>query len=263
METSGEKGTPVAIIDETLARRLFGDDDPLGRHIATSRAGADGKNPQDEIEVVGVVRSPREDVFEENPPPRLYRPLGQVTATNTYLHLECALGVPLSEMIDRLRRELRTLEPDNPVILARPLADFPGRNINIAGIQFGAALVTTCGLVALVLALVGVYSVKAYAVARRTREIGIRVALGARAADVYRLVLMQGAAQAGVGVMAGTLLAWFGARAAAHLLYRVDPGNWALLALAIGLLSAATLLACLLPARRATKVDPLIALRCE
>jgi ABC-type antimicrobial peptide transport system permease subunit len=166
-------------------------------------------------------------------------------------------------MIDRLRRELRAIEPDNPVILARPLADFPSRNINVAGIQFGAVLVTTCGLVALVLALVGVYSVKAYAVARRTREIGIRMALGARATDVYRLILVQGAGQAAVGVIVGTVLAVFAGQAAAQLLYRINPNDWGLLALAIGLLSAATLLACVLPARRAAKVDPIIALRCE
>jgi predicted permease len=263
MEASGPASPPVAIIDETLARRLFGNAEPVGRHVATNRADASGQNPATTIEIVGVVRGPREDVFEEYAPARFYRPLGQVTASNTYLHVELAPGVAQSEMIERLRRELRTIEPDNAVLLLRPLADFPRRNINSAAIQIGAVLVAACASIAFLLAVVGVYSVKAYGVARRTREIGIRVALGARPVDVTRLVLAQGALQAAIGIAVGALLALLTGKAAAHLLYRVNPDDWALLFLVSAVLAAAALLACFVPARRATKVDPIIALRCE
>jgi ABC-type antimicrobial peptide transport system permease subunit len=149
------------------------------------------------------------------------------------------------------------------VLLLRPLADFPQKNINSAGIQMGAMLVAACAAVAFLLAVVGVYSVKAYAVARRTREIGIRMALGARPAEVCRLILAQGALQATIGIAAGALLAVFAGRAAAHLLYRVSPNDWTLLILVSTVLAAAALAACWIPARRATKVDPVIALRCE
>jgi putative ABC transport system permease protein len=263
MESTDATSRPVAIIDETLGRRLFGDADPVGRYITTNRAAASGQNPAATIEIVGVVRSPHEEVFEESAPTRLYRPLGQSPATNTYLHVELAAGVAPSAMIERLRRELRTIEPENSVLLLRPLADFPRRNINSASIQMGAVLVAACAAVAFGLAVVGVYSVKAYAVVRRTREIGIRMALGARPAEVYRLVLAQGALQAAIGITAGAVLAVFTGKAAAHLLYRVSPNDWALLVFVSAVLAAAALAACFIPARRATKVDPLIALRCE
>jgi putative ABC transport system permease protein len=100
-------------------------------------------------------------------------------------------------------------------------------------------------------------------VVRRTRELGIRMALGAQPGEVYRLVLGQGAMQAAVGIAAGALLAVFAGKAAAHLLYRVSPNDWVLLLLVSTVLGAAALVACLVPARRATKVDPMIALRCE
>ena len=254
---------PVAIIDETLARRLFGSVEAVGRHVALNRADASGQNPAATIEVIGVIRSPREDVFEENAPARLYRPLGQVPASNTYLHLEMAAGISQLDMIKRVRRELQAIEPDNPVLLVRPLADFPLRNMNSASIQMGALLVAACASIAFVLAVVGVYSVKAYAVTRRTREIGIRMALGAQRSEVYGLVLTQGAWQAAVGIACGALLAVFAGRAAAHLLYRISPNDWTLLAAVSLAIATATLAACWVPARRATKVDPVIALRCE
>jgi predicted permease len=254
---------PAAIIDETLARRLFGDASPIGRHVTLNRGDASGQNPAAAIEVVGVVRSPREEIFEEHAPARLYRPVGQARATNTYLHVELAAGVSQVEMIERLRRELRAVEPDNAVLLVRPLADFPQRNINSASIRFGAVLVAGCAAVAFVLAVVGVYSVKSYLVARRTREIGIRMALGARPGAVLRMVLAQTAWQAALGVVVGASLAVFTGKAAANLLYRVSPYDWAVLLSVSALLAAAALLACLVPARRATKVDPIIALRCE
>lgn len=262
-ETSEATSHPVAIIDETLARRLFGDVDPVGRHLAMNRAEASGENPAATIEVIGVVRSPHEEVFEENAPARFYRPLGQVTATNTYLHVEPARGMAQSALIERLRRELRLIEPDNAVLLVRPLADFPRRNINSASIQMGAVLVAACASVAFALAVIGIYSVKAYAVARRTREIGIRMALGAQPGEVWRLVLVQGAQQAAIGIALGALLAVFTGRAAAHLLYRVSPNDWALLIAVSATLAAAAIAACLIPARRATKVEPVIALRCD
>jgi putative ABC transport system permease protein len=242
----------------------FGDADAVGRHIAMNRADASGQNRAGAIEVVGVIRSPREETFEENAPARIYRPLGQVGATNTYLNVELAPGVSESEMIARLRRELRAIEPDNPVLMLRPLSDFPLRNINSASVAFGAVLVAACAAVAFALAVVGV--LQREGLRGGAPHAGDRDPHGAwrAAAEVYRLVLTQGALQA-----AGRYRGWRAARGGrgkgggSALLYRVSPYDWGLLLLTSALIAIAALLACFVPARRATKVDPVVALRCE
>jgi putative ABC transport system permease protein len=255
-ESEGSGGRRVAIIDETLARALFGDADPLGREVAIDNLG-----PQaGPMEVVGIVRSPRNDVWGSRPPRRIYRPLGQAPATSVFLHVQ----VPQPDaFLPTLRRHLQTVAPETPVLLLQPFADFVDKNINVLLVQMASALFGVFGGIALVLAAVGVFGVKAHAVAQRTREIGIRIALGARPGDVMAMLLKQGAVQAAIGVTLGVGLALAAGQALSAMLYRVNPTDFLALGASAGLLTTAVLIACWFPARRATKVDPLVAIRTE
>ncbi len=256
-ESAGTGETrPVAIIDESLAYRLFGDADPLGRRITIERT----PTPAQAIEIVGVVRSHRDDVFDKNPPLRVFRPLGQAPDASTYLHLRTSQ--PLTQ-IHAVRTALHHADPDAPILSIRPLAGYIENHINMLLIRLAGIVFGLFGVIALVLAVVGVYGVKAYAVARRTREIGVRIALGARPRDVMNLILKQGLVQTALGIALGLALALGAGRVLSGMLYSVDPSDPLAFIVSAALLSAAVLLACWLPARRATKVDPLTALRTE
>jgi predicted permease len=261
-ESSQRETRGTAIIDESLARALFPDEDALGRHIVLNPAEAVG-HPDREIEIVGIVRSPQDDIFQANAPLRLYRPLGQMHESNAYLHLKVSTPQAQSTVLDHVRRELSDLDRSTPLLSVRPLTDFLHKNINLLLVQMAASAFSVFGLVAVVLAVVGVYGLKAYAVAQRTREIGIRLALGAQARDVLKLILRQGAAQVAVAAAAGIALALLAGQALSKMLYRVEPFDPVLLTLASLVTIGAALLACWIPARRATRVDPAVALRSE
>ena len=259
-EESAQDGGPrVAIIDETLAQALWGEGEVLGRRVAF-RAGAPGDRMW---EVVGVVRSPRSDIFGEKPPMRIYLPLGQAAAANIYVHVKFAPTVTPDSMAGLLRRELQALDPQNPATSVRLLRDVVGKHINVSALNIAAVTFGVFGVLSLVLAIVGVYAVKAHAVSRRTHEIGVRLALGARPRDVVALILKQGAGQAAVGLCAGLGLALLAGALLAKMLYRVDRFDPVALAVAAIVVGVSAVFACLIPARRATKVDPMVALRCE
>jgi predicted permease len=247
----------VALIDDQLARALFGGDDAVGRHMVAS---GDDRNA---IEIIGIVRSPYDDVWDQSPPCRVYRPLGQIRRPNTYLHVQLISPTAESAVLGELRRTLGAMDPEAPLLFAKPFSSFVQKNINLllprmAAIAFGAF-----GVISLLLAMVGVYGVKAYAVASRTKEIGIRLALGARPRDVMAMILRQGALQACAGVLVGTGLALVAGQALSKMLYQVSPIDSPSLVLAVVMVTFAALLACFIPARRATKVDPMVALRTE
>ena len=261
-ESNAPGGSGVAIIDEALARVLYPDGEALGRHLVLNPRDVVGR-PEREIEIVGIVRSAHDDVFEAAAPHRLYRPLGQMMEPNTYLHLQIATSAAGADVLARVRRELREFDPTAPLLSLRPLHDVVDKNINLLLIRLGAAGFGLFGLVALVLSIIGVYGVKAYAVTRRAREIGIRLALGATPADVVKLILRQGLAQVTVATTAGLVLALIAGQLLSKMLYRIDPLDPILLAVSAGFIAAAALAACWLPARRATKGDPMVALRAE
>ena len=259
-------GRRVVVIDDTLGRALFGEQDPLGRRVAFSQAEADGQHNVRELEIVGIVRSPREDAFQGNSPfRRIYRPFGQAPGgmTNTYLHVKLAPGAAVPAAIDTLRRELRTLDPQTPVLACEPLADFVGKNLNVWSVRLLATLFSLFGLIAVALAVVGVYGVKSYLVACRTREIGIRIAIGARRGDVLALFMKQSALQTAAGIFAGLVLALLTGQFLAKLLYRVSAFDPVALGGAAVLLAGVATLACALPALRATRINPTEALRAE
>jgi ABC-type antimicrobial peptide transport system permease subunit len=158
---------------------------------------------------------------------------------------------------------LRSIDPDLPIVQMSPYVDVLERSVGLWIVKLGATLFGAFGLIALLLAVVGVYGVKAYAVACRTHEIGIRMALGARRKDVFALIMRQGAMQTGLAIAVGILISLAVGRVLAQILYQVSPSDPFALVAASVLLAGAALLACFLPARRATHVNPIMALRTE
>jgi len=244
---------PVIMINETLSRRLWPGEDPIGKRL---RLG--GPSAQ-EAEVVGVALDGKYATLGENARSFTWRPLLQSYSSNMTLVVRTT-GNP-EALSAALRERIQSLDPNLPVAQITTLAAqvdfalFPAR--------LGAALLGAFGLLALGLAATGIYGVIAYSVSQRTQEFGIRMALGAEGADVRRLVLREGLKVVLIGVTAGLALSLAAARLIAGFLYGVganDPLTFVGVAL---LLTAVALLACYLPARRATKVDPMVALRVE
>src|SRR3954453_2893814 len=262
-ESEDKDSRRVALIDEEMARKLFPNEDPVGQHIRYTNPPKDG-SPND-IEVIGVVSKHRHSVDNDSLVCRLFVPLAQGYTGQTYLHVRLSTQDrhAVAAFIPTLRQALREIDPDLPLLQMTPFLDLMERSPNLWIVKLGATLFGAFGAIALILAVVGVYGVKAYAVACRTREIGIRMALGAHRRDVFALIMRQGAMQTALAVGAGLLLSLAAGRVLAKILYDVSPSDPLALVTATVMLATAALLACFFPANRATRVNPLTALRTE
>jgi Acidobacterial duplicated orphan permease len=253
----------VAILDDEMAKKLFPNADALGQHVRYTQPPRDG-SPND-LEIVGIVSQHRHDVLNDTLNRRVFVPLAQGYNGNVFLHVRLAAKDrnALVAFIPTLRQTLRNIDPDLPILGIAPFSDLMEKSVTLWMIRLGAVLFGVFGAIALLLAVVGVYGVKAYAVACRTREIGIRMALGARRKDVFSLIMRQGALQTALAVTVGLLLALAAGRVLSQILYQVSPADPFALVVSSLMLAAAALLACFLPARRATRVNPMTALRTE
>src|SRR5262245_49553913 len=245
----------AVIISEALARRYWPDEDPIGKRLR--EAGSD--NPW--WSIVGVAADVKYRGLPQNPnaDPDVYFPLMQ--RPNGNINLAIRAGVDPESLAPAVRGVLQKLDPDLPAYGVTTMAEQVANQSTQS--RFSAWLLSIFGALALALAAVGIYSVMAYAVEQRSREIGVRVALGARANDVLKMVIGQGMRLALMGVALGLGAALALTQLIKQLLFGVaaaDPLIYGALAL---LLTLVALLACWIPARRATKVDPIIALRCE
>ena len=273
----------VAIIDEALAKKLWPDGDALGQRIvyATKEAPrakdgekkgvvVSGEAPADvkstnTIEIVGIVPTTRNALFDQEPGTAIYLPFAHGFQSNVFFHVKFASLAPGQETAaaELIRRTVRGVDPALPILSLRTFAQHLDANISLWLVRAGAALFSVFGGLALGLAVVGVYGVKAYAVARRTREIGIRMALGAEPGNVLRMILREGAVMLTSGLVLGLLLAFGTGKIVGSLLYQVSSLDPVAFTIAPLVLAAATLLACYLPARRATRINPIAALRTE
>jgi putative ABC transport system permease protein len=262
-EAENKDTSRVAIIDDEMAKKLFPNTEAVGQHIRYTQPPKDG-SPNDLL-VVGVVSSHRHDVQNDTLNRRLFVPLAQGYHGNVYLHVRLATKdrQSVAAFIPTMRQTLRSLDPDLPVLSIAPFVDLTEKSVGLWIVRLGALLFGAFGGIALLLAIIGVYGVKAYAVACRTREIGIRMALGAHRRDIFALIMRQGAMQTALAVAIGLLLCLAAGRVLSQILYEVSPGDPFALVTSGALLAAAALLACFFPARRATHVEPLQALRTE
>lgn len=257
------EGGAVAIVDETLAQRLFGNQDPLGRRIQFRPARAAGDVRA--FEVVGVVPATRHQIIEDAPQPHVYLPLGRHYRSGMHLHVATDAPTPAAEaaMLPDVRDAIREAGGALSVLSARRLAAVRDGSVQLWVVRAGARLFMTLGGLALALAVIGMYSLTAYLVSRRTREIGIRMALGATPRRVGWMIARDALVLTVTGVAVGMLLSLGLGRVVASLLYRTDPVDPALLLGGAVLLGGATLAANYLPARRAARVSPVTALRVE
>jgi putative ABC transport system permease protein len=262
-ECENKEGRKIAIIDESMAKKLFPNEEAVGRHLRYTIPPRDG-SPND-LEIVGVVGAHRHDVQNDTPLTRLFVPFAQGYSGNVFLHvrLNTLDRKMVAGMIPTMRATLLGIDPDLPILTMAPWEDLLGRSVSLWIVKLGAMLFGAFGCIALILSVVGVYGVKAYAVACRTREIGIRMALGAHRKDVFALIMRQGAMQTGLAVLVGVGLSLAVGRVLAKILYEVSPTDPYALITSSVLLAAAALMACFLPARRATNVNPITALRTE
>jgi predicted permease len=248
------EGAPgVVIVNETFARRFWNDESPLGKRI--SLRGQQGPY----LEIIGLARDGKYRTIGESPRSMIYLPVAQNHETGMTLHVRTSIEP--TQLVAAVRGQIQALEKNLPVYDIRTMREQVGSAL--FGARMGAILVVIFGALALLLASVGLYGVMGYSVARRTREIGVRMALGATRRDVLQLVLKDGMTLVAAGVGAGIVGAWFATRLLTGFLYDIstnDPLTFVVIAL---LLVGVALGASFVPAHRATKVDPLDALRYE
>ncbi|MDQ3010085.1 MAG: ABC transporter permease [Acidobacteriota bacterium] len=254
-EQDQEGKTRSVVVNETFARRFFSGTNPnenaLGRRFRTSPE-------RDYWQIVGVAKDGKYWNIGEEPRPFMWLPLGDQLAFNTML---VRTNVKPETLIGAIRGEIRNMDPNLPVTDVKTLTQhmslslFPARAV--------AALLAAFGLLALALAAIGIYGVMAYSVAQRTREVGIRMALGAQRGDVLRMMLRQGMVLAAIGMGIGLIAAVVLTRLLSGLLYGVSSTDVVAFAGVSMLLGLVVLVACFIPASKAAKVDPMVALRYE
>jgi predicted permease len=248
-----EDGKPlVAIIDESTAHRFWPTRDPLGRRV---RFGRDPTKPW--ATVVGIVKDIKSDGLDIDGVPHIYVSTYQDSSKRLSLVLRTSLPATLLE--PQIRNEIQSIDPGLPVFNVSSMNEVLDRSL--ASRRFSANLVGGFAGLAVLLASIGIYGLLAYMVGQRSREIGIRMALGAQRDDILRMFLCKGVALAGVGIVAGLVFSASTASMLGSLLYGVRPHDPAVFLIVPLLLFTIAVLASYLPARRATKVNPMIALR--
>ncbi|HEY3121574.1 MAG TPA: ABC transporter permease [Vicinamibacteria bacterium] len=255
--SDGGRAPPVAVVNESLARLLALEGDVIGRRIGT---GLDGDGAG--VTVVGIVGDTPQESVTLKTQPEMYRPLAQPSRwSGEVVSLVVRTGGDAVAAVPAVRAAVRSVTREATMSDIRPLRDVVARSVGRQ--RSTASLLALFAALALVLCAVGVYGLLAYLVGERTREFGVRLALGARPADVLGLVLRRGLGLVAVGTAVGLAAALALGRVVSGLLYEISARDPATLAAACAVMAAVGLLASYLPARRATRVDPMAALRCE
>ena len=255
-EYDNEPSPPVIIINETLARRFFGNGDPIGKRLSVpSRYDA----PLIPREIVGIIGDVRHDGAENEIQPEIYFPF--VQAPSPVLSLVLRTKSDPMSLADAARRQIWAVDKDQPVSYVMTMEQLAAEST--AGKRISTLMLGIYAILALAMASIGIYGVMTHAVSQQTREFGIRTALGATSRDVLRLVMWRGLSLVLIGIGIGLAGALALTRVSAYLLYQVSAADPLTLVLVSILLIAIAMIACYIPARRAANLDPLIALRYE
>jgi predicted permease len=264
---------PVAILDKSAAHSLWPSGDAVGKHI---HIVGDGASDVPDVEVVGIVGDVREHIVgavgrssgtdgDSTGQAHLYVPFGQQYVSDMHIHLHTAPmdADAAARFLGAVRQEIRAVDSGLPVLAVKSLRSHVEASADYWLLQTGARMFSLFGGIALLLAVIGLYGVRAYSVARRTREIGIRMALGASAAETQRMVLREGLQLMAVGAGIGLALSLLLGKLLSGLLFQVNGADPLVFSSAVILLGGVSLLACYVPARRAARIDPMVALRYE
>jgi predicted permease len=259
-EFDSPNSSGVAIVSDSVARQAWGDDDPIGKRLTLE----DHPKPSDWLTVVGVVDDVKQrNLAEKTPVPAVYQPMTQVTRVNFLLHMAYVVRANgnTSTLARLIRARFHEIDPNQPIQSLSAMDDLI--SATTAEPRFYSRMLGSFSAIALLLASLGIYGVMAYSVVQRTREIGIRVALGAQRSDIFRAVMTKSALLALAGVALGLAGAFGVTRVLQNLLFDVKPTDTATFGGVSVLLILVTLAATYIPARRATSVDPMVALRYE
>jgi len=260
---SGEGPVRVAILDRLAAEKLWPHGDAVGQSIRL--LGNDSGREAIEAEVVGVVGEVREHLLGEQASTHVYVPFGPAYQSNVNVHLRLVPGSAATQarLLAAIPGEVRAVDERLAVLTLRTMRQHFEGSFDVWVMRIASRMFSLFGLVAMLLAAVGLYGVRAFSVARRTREIGIRMAVGASAGDAVRMVLGEGLTLTAIGAGAGLLLSLAAGQALAGMLYEVSATDPVVLGVAASLLAGVSLLACYVPARRAARIAPMVSLRNE
>jgi putative ABC transport system permease protein len=240
----------VLIVSQQLVDAVFPNEEPLGKRLITMI----GEEP---YEIIGVVGDVRDRSIQSQPLAAMYMPTRRPARENVVIRTQADPSI----LIGAVRQEVQAIDPDQPMAAVKTMNDWV--DSSVAGARYRTTLLALFAALAMVLAATGIYGVMSYSVAQRTHELGVRMALGARRADVLKLVVRQGMILTVIGVALGLAGAFALTRVMATLLFGVTAKDPVTFSVVAALLIAVAFIACFVPARRATKVDPLVALRYE
>jgi predicted permease len=254
MESDTAHSMPVTIINEAMAKKFWPGQDPIGKQVGPG-------SPQYPLAtIVGIAADVKHLSLREEPGPEMYVPYTQKAWPSlSTMEVVVRTRLDVASAVTSARDAIHSVDADLPIANVKPLASLV--EDSIAQPKFSMLLLAAFGAFALVLACIGIYGVISYSVAQRTREIGVRVALGANRLNIFGMILGQGARLAGLGVAIGIAVALGVTQMMSSFLYEVRPADPATFAVVCVILVSVAALACYLPARRATRVDPLVALR--
>jgi putative ABC transport system permease protein len=248
---------PVAVINETAARRFWNGADPIGKRFSFSFGRPEGQGVW--RQVVGIVKSTRHTGLDKESMAEVYVPIEQQSWSTDLLFVRSSL--PKADVARGIRQAVAAVDKNQAIYLITSMDELLSDSVSAR--RFTMLLLGGFSALALILAMMGIYGVVSYTVAERAPEIGIRIALGAQGRDVFRMILAQGLKPVVIGSVAGLAASLALSRVLSSLLYGVTATDPATVVIVVLLLSIVALLACYLPARRATKVDPMVALRRE